>query len=100
MNWKDDNNPWGSNNGNNPWGGESSNQDFEKSIKKVKDRFGKLKMGSPKNIFTLIVLAIIIWIATGLYRVEPDEQGVELLFGKWSCPDNNSTLVITAPSAS
>ena len=84
MNWKDDNNPWGSNNGNNPWGGDSSNQDFEKSIKKVKDRFGKLKMTSPKNIFTLIVLAIIIWIATGLYRVEPDEQGVELLFGKWN----------------
>jgi len=84
MNWKDDNNPWGSNNGNNPWGGDSSNQDFEKSIKKVKDRFGKLKIGSPKNIFTLIILAIIIWIATGLYRVEPDEQGVELLFGKWN----------------
>ena len=43
-----DNNPWGSggNNGNSPWGGGGSNNnmDFEKSIKKARDRFGKFKM--------------------------------------------------------
>jgi membrane protease subunit HflK len=33
----------------------------------------------------LIILAIAagIWIATGAYRVQPDQQGVELMFGKW-----------------
>ncbi len=94
MNWNrnnNDNNPWGSGNGNNPWGsGNSNNMDFENSIKKAKERFGSFKIGGPRNIILLILVAILIWLASGFYRVEPDEQGVELLFGKW----NGST---TAP---
>ena len=79
-----DNNPWGSG-GNNPWGGGSSNNmDFEDSIKKAKERFGNFKIGGPRNFTILIIVAIIIWLATGFYRVEPDEQGIELLFGKWN----------------
>ena len=39
------------------------------------------------NISLLILIGFLIWLATGFYRVEPDEQGVELLFGKW----NNQT---------
>ena len=79
-----DNNPWGSG-GNNPWGGGSSNNmDFEDSIKKAKERFGNFKIGGPRNFTILIIVAIIIWLVTGFYRVEPDEQGIELLFGKWN----------------
>ena len=79
-----DNNPWESG-GNNPWGGGSSNnRDLEDSIKKAKEKFGKFKIGGPRNISILIFVALIIWLATGFYRVEPDEQGVELLFGKWN----------------
>ena len=79
-----DNNPWESG-GNNPWGGGSSgNKDLEDSIKKAKEKFGKFKIGGPRNISILIIVALIIWLATGFYRVEPDEQGVELLFGKWN----------------
>jgi membrane protease subunit HflK len=81
-----DNNPWGSG-GNNPWGGGSSNNnniDLEDSIKKAKEKFGKFKIGGPKNISIFILLGILIWLATGFYRVEPDEQGIELLFGKWN----------------
>ena len=92
MNWNknnNDNNPWGSGgNSNNPWGsGGSNNMDFEESIKKARDRFGKFKIGGPRNISLLVLIGILIWLATGFYRVEPDEQGVELLFGKW----NNQT---------
>ncbi|PPR43730.1 MAG: Modulator of FtsH protease HflK [Alphaproteobacteria bacterium MarineAlpha5_Bin11] len=84
-------NPWGSGNNNgNPWDKGSSNRDFEDTIKKAKDRFDRFKIGSPKNLSMLIIAGIIFWIATGFYRVEPDEQGIELLFGKW----NGST---TAP---
>ena len=62
-----DNNPWGS--GNNPWGGGSSNNmDFEDSIKKAKERFGNFKIGGPRNFTILIIVAIIIWLATGFYR--------------------------------
>ena len=79
-----DNNPWESG-GNNPWGGGSSgNKDLENSIKKAKEKFGKFKIGGPRNISILIIVALIIWLATGFYRVEPDEQGIELLFGKWN----------------
>ena len=88
MNWNknnNENNPWGSGGGNNPWsGGNSNNRDFEDSIKKAKERFGKFKIGGPRNISLLILIAILIWLASGFYRVEPDEQGIELLFGKWN----------------
>ena len=92
MNWNknnNDNNPWGSGGGNNPWsGGNSNNMDFEDSIKKAKERFGKFKIGGPRNIIILILIAVLVWLASGFYRVEPDEQGIELLFGKWN---ENST---------
>ena len=81
-----DNNPWGSG-GNNPWGGGGSsnnNIDIEDSIKKAKEKFNKFNIGGKKNFTILILLALIIWLATGFYRVEPDEQGIELLFGKWN----------------
>ena len=80
-----DNNPWGSG-GNNPWGGggSSNNRDLEDSIRKAKEKFGKFKIGGPRNLSILIFVALLFWFATGFYRVEPDEQGIELLFGKWN----------------
>ena len=80
MNWNknnNDNNPWGSEGGKYPWsGGNSNNMDFEDSIKKAKERFGKFKIGGPRNLSILILIALLIWLATGFYRVEPDEQGL------------------------
>ena len=97
-----DNNPWGSdgNNGNSPWGGGGSNnnKDFEDTIKKARDKFGKFKIGGPRNISFLIIVAIIFWLASGFYRVEPDEQGVELLFGKWNNKTTESGLHYFFPS--
>jgi membrane protease subunit HflK len=88
MNWNNNNNnnndPWGPG-GNNPWGGKKSNiHDIEDSIKKAKEKFGKFKLGSPKNFSILLIVVLILWLASGFYRVEPDEQGIELLFGKWN----------------
>ena len=92
MNWNknnNDNNPWGSGGNNNPWGsggsGDGPNRrDFEDSIRKAKDRFGNFKFGGRRNLSIFIIVAILLWLATGFYRVEPDEQGVELLFGRWN----------------
>ena len=79
-----DNNPWGSG-GNNPWGGGSSNNtDFDDSIKKAKEKFSKFKIGGPRNLSIIALVAVLLWLVTGFYRVEPDEQGIELLFGKWN----------------
>jgi len=36
-----------------------------------------------RGIVLLILAAIAVWLASGFYRVQPDEQGVVLRFGKW-----------------
>ena len=36
------------------------------------------------NIFVIAPLLLLIWILSGLYIVEPDEQGVVKSFGKWT----------------
>ena len=84
MNSDNFNNPWGSGGNGNPWGSGPSNQEFDKKIKKARERFGKIRFTNPKNLSIFIIVAIILWLASGFYRVEPDEQGIELLFGKWN----------------
>ena len=68
MNWNknnNDNKPWGSGGGNNPWsggsGGNSNNPDFEDTIKKAKERFGKFRIGRPRNIILLILIIVVIF---------------------------------------
>ncbi len=81
--------PWGSPPGG---GGNGSGRgprppDIEEIIRKVQDGINKiLPGGGSGNAKSLIVGAVIlalIWVASGLYRVLPDEQGVVLRFGKF-----------------
>ena len=91
--------PWGPSSGNNNpgsgggfSGGGNNNDSIDDLLKDLKNKY-KIKMpfkGGMKGISFILVLIVLGWLATGFYRVEPDEQGVELLFGKW----NEST---TAP---
>ncbi|MEQ5776887.1 MULTISPECIES: FtsH protease activity modulator HflK [unclassified Thalassospira] len=90
--------PWGNGGGNNggqnPWGkrpsggngGGGTPPDLDEMIRKGQDRLKRLFPGGgggAKGII-LIGLAIVgIWLLTGFYRVQPGEQGVTLLFGKW-----------------
>jgi len=75
--------------GQGPWGrGPQSPQtpDIEEILRRSQDRFKKILPGGfgPSRGFILVVVAaIVIWLASGLYRVQPGEQGVELLFGKF-----------------
>ncbi len=39
--------------------------------------------GGIKGIALVVVAVVAIWLATGFYRVQPGEQGVELLFGQF-----------------
>ena len=87
--------PWGGSGGNGggqgPWGGgggSSGNQppDIEEMLRRSQDKFKKFIPsggGGPRRIILLVVVAAIIWLGTGFYRVQPSEQGVELLFGKF-----------------
>jgi len=83
--------PWGGSGGGGqgPRGGGQSGQqppDIEEMLKRGQDKFKKLLpsgMGGPKRIVLLVLAAIVIWLGSGFYRVQPSEQGVELLFGKF-----------------
>ena len=85
--------PWGSSSGNNNpgsgggfSGGNNNKDSIDDLLNDLKNKY-KFKMpfkGGTKGFSFIIVLAILAWLATGFYRVEPDEQGVELLFGKWN----------------
>lgn len=79
--------PWGSGGGG-PWGGGgggSQPPDFEEMLRKGQDRFRKILpggKGSPAIVAGIVVLGLFVWALTGFYRVEPDEVGVPLVFGK------------------
>ena len=74
--------------GQGPWGRGPGTPppDVEELLRRSQDKFKNLMPGgisSPRG-FILIVLGVIaIWMFSGFYRVQPGEQGVELLFGKF-----------------
>jgi len=80
--------PWGSS----PGGGNGSGRgptppDFDKLIRDIQEKIKNFLPGGAstgkKPIFFGLIVLIIIWALTGLYRVLPDEQGVVLRFGKF-----------------
>ena len=80
--------PWGSP----PGGGNGSGRgptppDIEEIIKKIQKTINDIlpggSSGGAKSIVVGIVILGFIWLASGLYRVLPDEQGVVLRFGKF-----------------
>ncbi len=83
--------PWGSpppgGNGDGGFRRGPTPPDIEELIKKIQDKIkrffpgGSASSGKP-IIFGLVVL-LIVWALSGLYRVLPDEQGVVLRFGKF-----------------
>jgi membrane protease subunit HflK len=90
--------PWGGSGeggsdggGQGPWGGNGGQSgqkppDIEEMLRRGQDKFKKFIPsggGGPKRIILLVLAAIVIWLGTGFYRVQPSEQGVELLFGKF-----------------
>ena len=81
--------PWGSPSGG---GGNGSGRgprppDVEEIIKKIQETINKILPGGSssggKSIIVGAVIFALIWVASGLYRVLPDEQGVVLRFGKF-----------------
>lgn len=86
--------PWGGggNRGGGPWGGGNRGgggtppPDLEEMIRKGQERLKKAMpggFGTGKGIALAVVAVLVAWGLTGFYRVNPDEQGVELLFGKF-----------------
>ena len=90
------NQPGGGGNGQGPWGGGGGGggagggggrppPDIEDMLRKGQERVKNILPGggaSPKIIILLLVLAVVAWLITGFYRVQPGQQGVALVFGK------------------
>ena len=70
--------PWG--NGNNP-----QPPDIEELLKRSQDKMKSFLPGSggAKPMVLLLIAVIGFWSLSGMYRVEPGQQGVELLFGEF-----------------
>ena len=93
--------PWGGGNGGGgggggPWGqgprgggggggGGQQPPNLEDLLRRGQDRFRRFLPGNMggRGIILLILVVIAVWLASGFYRVNSDEQGVVLRFGKW-----------------
>jgi membrane protease subunit HflK len=94
--------PWGgggnnSGGGGGPWGGGGGNRggggpfgsrrppDMEDVIRKGQERLRNLMpggLGSFKGLLLIALAAIVIWLLTGFFRVQPNQQAIQLIFGK------------------
>ncbi|MCH7555287.1 MAG: FtsH protease activity modulator HflK [Proteobacteria bacterium] len=76
--------------GQSPWGrgsGGPQPPDIEELLRKGQDRMKSFLpggFGGGRGAALIISLASVVWLGSGFYQVAPDEQGVELIFGKWS----------------
>lgn len=84
--------PWGSGGNNGPrgpvgGGGQGPTPpDIEELLRKSQETVRNMVpggSGSPKGLVLVLLGVLAIWALTGFYRVQPGEQGVELLFGKF-----------------
>jgi modulator of FtsH protease HflK len=93
--------PWGSGpRGGGPWGGgprDNGGQgprgrgpyppDFEEWLRRSQDRVRRVLpggFGTGSGIAIVLVAIVVIWLASGFYRVLPDEVGVVLRFGAYN----------------
>jgi membrane protease subunit HflK len=83
--------PWGSG-PKGPWGSgpQSSGPtppDLEDLLRRSQDKLKTVLPGGGlggKGLLLIVIAAVLIWSASGLFRVEPDELGVVMRFGKYT----------------
>src|SRR3954447_7503541 len=78
--------PWGGggNRGGGPFGSRRP-PDMEDVIRKGQERLRNLMpggLGSFKGLILIALAAVVIWLATGFFRVQPNQQAIQLVFGK------------------
>lgn len=81
-------NPWGKgpNGGGAGGGGGPTPPDLEEMLRKSQDRFKKVMpagFGGGRGIGVILGILALVWLATGIFRVDPDQQGVVLRFGEY-----------------
>ena len=74
--------PWGRP----PGGGGGQPPDLEDLLRRGQDRMRRIMprgFGGGRGLVLILVLIVAVWLASGFYNVQSDEQGVELVFGRW-----------------
>ncbi len=98
MAWNNQGGPWGGGGGGgdrgggqSPWsrgpGGGGQPPDFEEMLRRGQDRMKNIIPGGmgPGRLGAILVgVAAALWLASGLYQVQPAERGVPLVFGKFT----------------
>jgi membrane protease subunit HflK len=88
--FKESGSPWGTP----PGGGDGNGSgrgptppDIDAIIRDIQNKINKFLPGGSKSggkpIGLILIILLFVWLASGLYRVLPDEQGVVLRFGKF-----------------
>lgn len=79
-----DNNPWGSGGGGRrPSGGGNQPPNIDDVIKKSQEQLKQAMPGGAGGISLIVIVAIGLWLLSGFYKVETNEQGVVLRFGEY-----------------
>ncbi len=93
--------PWGGGSGggggggggNSPWGRGSGGgfggkpPDLEEMLRRSQEKVKRMVpggFGTGRGVGLIAVVAVALWLASGFYRVQPDELGIELWFGKYT----------------
>jgi membrane protease subunit HflK len=77
--------PWGG--GQSPWGRGPQPPNFEELLRRSQDRVrGWLPggFGRGRGLLLVLLAVVLVWLASGFYRVLPDEQGIVLRFGAFN----------------
>lgn len=83
---------WQGGGGRGPWGqgptggGPQQPPNLEEILRQGQERVRRMMPGSTGGgvgILVVILVVLAIWMASGFYRVQTDEQGVVLRFGEW-----------------
>jgi membrane protease subunit HflK len=99
MPWNNQGGGWqGGGGGQGPWGGRPGGggqqpPDLEELLRRSQEKVRKIFPGgggggfgfggNRKALVLIPLILVVIWLASGFYRVQPDEQGVVLRFGAW-----------------
>lgn len=92
--------PWsggGGSGGGGPWGGQrppggggvggGQQPNIEEMLRRSQDkvrRFIPGGFGSGRGIAIAVLIVLVLWGLSGFYRVQENERGLELVFGKWN----------------
>src|SRR5581483_5039977 len=74
----------GNRGGGGPFGGRRP-PDMEDVIRRGQERLRNLLpggFGSFKGLLLIALAAIVVWLLTGFFRVQPNQQAIQLIFGK------------------